>query len=278
MQDALSAVAVEQVLTTRRLGRPTFYYGSVGSTNDVAHRRAAGGAPEGLLVLAEEQTAGRGRQDHKWWAPPGSSLLMSLLLRPSLPAGGAGQLTMCLGLGAIEGIEAITGLRPALKWPNDLLLDDRKLAGMLGELSLDGPRIDYAVLGLGLNVNLDFAAAYEEGSAQGSGASGVPANVVATATSLQMALGHPVDRLPLLAAILARSEAWYDHLLAGAPVHQAWSERLATLGQRIRVVLASSVIEGIAAGASPEGALLVRTDDGKVETIWAGDVSAVRRT
>ena len=152
----LSAESIAAALITQRLGRPVLYFPRTGSTNDVAHAEAATGALDGLLVIADEQTAGRGRLDRRWWAPPGSSLLMSLLLRPPLPPNQAGQLTMCLGLAAIEGIEAVTGLRPALKWPNDLLLNGRKLGGMLTELRLDGERLAYAVLGLGVNVNMDF--------------------------------------------------------------------------------------------------------------------------
>ena len=152
----LSSTSIAAALTTRRLGRPALCFPQIGSTNDVAHERAAAGAAEGLLVLADEQTAGRGRLDRRWWAPPGSSLLMSLLLRPPLPPGQAGQLTMCLGLAAAEGVEAVTGLQPALKWPNDLLLGGRKLGGMLSELRLDGERLAYAVLGLGVNVNVTF--------------------------------------------------------------------------------------------------------------------------
>ena len=144
----LSAETISAALTTCRLGRSLLWFAQIGSTNDVAHPGSAPAA-EGLLVIADEQTAGRGRLDRRWWAPPGSSLLMSLFLRPALPPSRAGQLTMCLGLAAVEAIEAVTGLRPALKWPNDLLLEGRKLGGMLTELRLDGERLDYAVWGWG---------------------------------------------------------------------------------------------------------------------------------
>ena len=147
----LSAQAIRSALTTQRVGRPTLYFPNTSSTNDVAHEQAAAGAAEGLLVVADEQTAGRGRLDRAWRAPPGTSLLMSLLLRPPIPTHQAGQLTMCLGLGAVEAIETVTGLQPALKWPNDLVLAGRKLAGMLSELRFDGDRLAYVVLGFGLN-------------------------------------------------------------------------------------------------------------------------------
>ncbi len=154
----LSPERMTGLLTTERLGRPYIYFARIGSTNDEARRRADAGAAEGLLLVADEQTAGRGRLDRRWWAPPGSSLLMSLLLRPDLPLARAGQLTMCLGLSAVEGINRVTGLTPRLKWPNDLALDGLKLGGMLSEVKSTGDRLEYAVLGLGLNVNLSFSA------------------------------------------------------------------------------------------------------------------------
>lgn len=269
----LSSQAVAAALTTRRLGRPTLYFQSIGSTNDLAHARAAEGAPDGLLVLADVQTAGRGRLNRSWWAPPGGSLLMSLLLRPPLPLRLAGQLTMCLGLAAVEGIDAATGLRPALKWPNDLLWQGRKLGGMLTELRTTGERLEYAVLGLGINVNVtadsDFATTE-------SVADHLPAELAPTATSLQIALGRPVARLELLTAIVARCESWYVRLLAGESLHDAWAARLDTLGRDVAINLASGARNGLAVGVTPEGALIVRWPEGCEEPVWAGDVTTIR--
>jgi BirA family biotin operon repressor/biotin-[acetyl-CoA-carboxylase] ligase len=259
----LSAEIIMAALTTRRLGRPTRFFPSIGSTNDVVHELAAAGAAAGLLVLADEQTAGRGRLDRSWWAPPAASVLMSLLLRPALSARLAGQLPMCLGLAAVEGIEAVTGLRPALKWPNDVVWDGRKLGGMLTELRADGERLDYAVLGLGLNVNLTF----DEPAADG---------LAAIAVSLRMAAGRPVDRAALVIALLERCEAWYERLLSGESLHEAWASRLDTLGRQIIVALPVGTLTGVAVGVTPEGALIVRRPDGTNETIWAGDVTTLR--
>jgi BirA family biotin operon repressor/biotin-[acetyl-CoA-carboxylase] ligase len=280
---SFSAAAITAALTTHRLGRPTLFFSSIGSTNDVCHEQAAAGAVEGVLVVADEQMAGRGRLDRRWWAPPGSSLLMSLLLRPPIPPTQAGQLTMCLGLAAAEAIEQMTGLRPVLKWPNDLLLDGRKLGGMLTELRLTGERIEYAVLGIGINVNLEFdershSIPMERMTTDDSEWSSVVrrSSLVNTAASLSMALGRPVERLPLLVAILARCEAWYDRLLAGESPRAAWAARLDTLGRGVSVTLPVGTLCGNATGINAEGALLVRDDDGQVHTIWAGDVTAVR--
>ena len=275
----LSAEAIAAALTTRRLGRPVLYFPRTGSTNDVAHERAAAGAAEGLLVIADEQTAGRGRLDRRWWAPPGSSLLMSLLLRPALPPDQAGQLTMCLGLAAVEAIEAVTGLRPALKWPNDLLLEGRKLGGMLTELRLDGERLAYAVLGLGVNVNVTLTKDDEtmDDEDDSSLVLGPSSDLADTAISLSMVLGREVDRLALLAALLARCEAWYERALAGESPHAAWAARLDTVGRRVTVATTTGSVAGMAVGVTPEGALLVRDDDAAEHVIWSGDVTALRR-
>lgn len=265
----LSSEAIARVLTTRRLGRPTLVCDRIGSTSDVVHEQARAGAHDGLLVIAEEQTAGRGRLDRTWWAPYGTCLLMSVLLAPrttgrQFPLHRAGQLTMCLGLGAVEGIMAATGVNARLKWPNDLVADGRKLGGMLTELNTDGQELNYAVLGLGLNVNVDFSAA------------SAPPDLVVTAASLQMKTGQPVDRLPLLAAILEHTERWYDSMLAGHSPHEAWARCLDTLGRRVRVSRTADFLEGVVVGVTPEGALLVEDQAGAVQTVWAGDVTSLR--
>ncbi len=261
----LNAQTISAALTTRRLGRPTLWFARVGSTNDVAHELARGGAGDGLLVVADEQTAGRGRLHRSWWAPPGTCLLMSLLLRPGLPPARAGQLTMCLGLAAVEAIREVCGLEARLKWPNDVLHDGRKLGGMLAELETAEGRLAYAVIGLGLNVNVDFARPDAPGSLR------LPA------TSLLTATGAPVDRLALLAALLRAAEALLARAEAGESLHEAWAARLDTLGRPVVVALAGRTLEGVATGVTPEGALLVRDDGGAIHTVWSGDVQAVRK-
>ena len=260
----LSAEKIPCALSTRRLGRPAVFFERIGSTNDAAHDLARGGAPDGLLVVADEQTAGRGRQGRSWWAPRGTCLLMSLVLRPGLPLSLAGQLTMCLGLGAVEGISDQTGAAAVLKWPNDLLLAGRKLGGMLTELDTAGGRLNYAVLGLGLNVNVSFDP------------HAAPEPLAESATSLLTETGREIDRLALLAAILGRTEVWYERMLRGEPPHEAWAQRLDTLNRRVTVSMISSRLEGVATSVTPEGALLVRDDEGVMHTVWSGDVTAVR--
>jgi len=260
-----SAESITGLLTTRTLGRTLRFLASTGSTNTVAHAEAEAGAPDGLAVVADEQTAGRGRMDRSWWAPAGTCLLFSLLLRPQLRASRVGELTMCLGLGAVEGIAACTGVQARLKWPNDLVLAGRKLGGMLAETRLDGERIVYAVLGLGVNVNLDFARD-----------PGVPAELSATAGSLQAALGRQVDRALLLAAILLHTERRLLCALEGERPLAAWADALDTLGQEVTVTTTAASYRGIAAGVTLEGALRLALEGGGEQIIWSGDVTAVR--
>ncbi len=255
----LDLIAVASRLQTRMMGRPLVYAPRLSSTQDLAARLAARGWPEGAAVLAEEQTAGRGRQGRLWWASPGGALLLSILLRPSLSPSQAQPLTMAAGLAAAEAIEAVCAVSVALKWPNDLYVQERKVGGILVEsrLSPDGRALDHAIVGIGVNVAVDFAAQ--------------PA-LRAVATSLHAAVGRPVEREPLLVALLERMEARYEALLAGRPCHVEWASRLLWLGERVLVVTPEGSWAGVAVGVSEEGALLLRRMDGKVTAIWVGDV------
>lgn len=258
---SLTAERVQAGLTTLRLGYPTQYIIQTGSTNDLARKRAQDGAPEGLLILTEEQTAGRGRRGHIWQAPLGSSLLCSLLLRPTfLPPERAFLLTALASLAISEAVIQVTGLEVTIKWPNDLLLGGRKFCGILVDLEGQPGRLEWAVLGWGLNVNVDFGGDRE---------------LAEQATSLAVVLGRPLARLPLLWACLERLETRYEALRAGQAedIWATWRERLSTLGQPVEVVTAEGRFKGRALDVTAEGTLLVRLADGTVVPVLVGNVS-----
>ena len=257
--NTLSPAAIRDGLGTSFVGQQVAYGPQIGSTNEEARRLAGEGAPEGLLVITEFQSAGRGRLDRDWIAPRSSSLLMSILFRPEFAAHQVQRLTMICGLAVVDAIESQTGLRAGLKWPNDLVIEGAKVGGILTEVGLEGAWVSYAVVGIGLNVNLDPAR--------------LPAGLHMPATSLKHELGMEVARLPLLHALLQRVERRYLALKAGQSPHRDWAARLVTLGKPVTVTSTGAVLEGVAEGVDVDGALLVRLADGRLEKVLAGDVS-----
>lgn len=261
--EALTAVRILADLETAFVGRSLEYWPEIESTNARARRLAEGGAPEGTLVITDYQSAGRGRLGRRWIAPAGSSLLMSLLFRPQVAPAQVQRLTMICGLAAVDAIESETGLRVGLKWPNDILVGGAKVGGILTELGLTGDRVDYAVVGIGLNVNLDPAQ--------------LPRELLMESTSLAYVLGESVSRLSLLRALLQAVETRYLDFHAGHSPHGEWAERLVTLGQAVNVQLGDGVLQGVAEGVDADGALLVRSADGHLRTVLAGDVTLRRQ-
>lgn len=239
------------------------HHPAIGSTNDRARELAAQGTPEIALVAADEQLAGRGRQGRAWYTPPGTALAFSLLTRPAIAAQQAMRLTMLAGLAAVEGIEYATGLRLDLKWPNDVVFRSEsrwwKVGGILTECAFQGDDLTYAVIGLGLNVNVDFSQQLE---------------LREIATSLMHLAGREIDRWAVLKAVVAAWIDRYAEIAAAADcLREAWAARLINLRQNIRVNLNDQIIEGYAAGVDADGALLLRTNEQHVQRLLSGDVT-----
>ncbi len=271
-----------------RLASPILFFETIGSTNDEAAARSAkafalrtdedasGGAnestrsakasaerSEGLVVVADEQTAGRGRRGHTWFSPPGSGLYVSVVLAPATamtdPARATTLLTLAAGVALAEGIEQATGLRVDLKWPNDLQVSRRKLGGILAESSGAGDRSDTVIVGYGINVR----------------PTAFPAELGDRATSLESELGRAVDRHHLLAETLAALSRRYEDLLAGRfdAILDAWrSLAPAASGARVRWTTNAGEWSGVTAGVDGLGALLVRTGD-RIERIVSGEIT-----
>jgi BirA family biotin operon repressor/biotin-[acetyl-CoA-carboxylase] ligase len=237
-------------------GRHVLWYPEVGSTNDVAGTLADRGEAEGTVVIADAQSAGRGRHGRAWASPPGAGLYMSIILRPSAHV--VSLLTIAAGVALADGIEAATGLQPQLKWPNDVYMSGRKLAGILAEAGTSKAGVQHVVLGCGINL---MPAAY-------------PPDVAVRATSIESELGRAVDRGLLLAECLAALQARYLELLSRAPagVIARWRDRAAsTFGRRVEWDVAGVTRQGVAEDIDDRGALLVR--DGAVRArVISGEV------
>jgi BirA family biotin operon repressor/biotin-[acetyl-CoA-carboxylase] ligase len=276
----LSGDLIRHKLGTHVFGQNVIYTKQTGSTNTELKKLARLGAPEGLLYFTEEQWVGRGRMERSWHAPAGSGLLMSLLFRPEdiITPAQLQALTMLCSLAIVEAIANQTNLSIYLKWPNDLVWEDgKKLAGILTEAEIEGDRLNWAIVGIGLNVNVDFSDQTEpEPDQPGKPNSGHPP-LSQTATSLSMILGRDTDdlRLPILQHFLANVERRYTALKRGVSPHYEWQRHLIGLGQFVTVTVLDEVrqYEGKITGVTENGALRLRQADETMVTILAGDVT-----
>lgn len=246
-------------MSTRWLGQRIIFHERIGSTNDAAKQLADAGAPAGTVVIADEQTAGRGRMGRTWVAPPHSSLLMSLILRPTLEPAQASRITMAVALGVCEAIHTATGLDAQIKWSNDILVRGKKLAGILIESGILGNRLEYAIAGIGVNVNFNAASV-----------AGIPLE----ATTIADELGRTFSRVALAQAMLVSIEKFYARI--GADLRDEFSKRLATLNQLVRAQTPSGIVEGIAEAVNENGALIVRRADGTFIELIAGEVTLTK--
>jgi len=255
MEDSLSPKAITTDLATRFIGRRVVYYPSLTSTMDVARREAQQGTAEGTVIVTDEQTAGRGRLERVWLSARGS-LTLSMILYPSLAF--LPSLIMLASLAVVHSIETATGLKAEIKWPNDVLINGRKVCGILIESDVQGNKVNYSVIGIGVNVSLDLA--------------GFP-EILSIATSLADELGREVSRLKVMRCLLVEIEKLYLVLSSGGSIFEEWRDRLVTLGKRVRATTGDIVYDGVAESVAPDGSLWLRGLDGSLTRIVAGDVT-----
>ena len=255
MENELSAASIARNLTTRFVGQRVVYYPSLTSTMDVARREALRGVAEGTVIVASEQTAGRGRIKRAWLSPEGS-VALSIILYPGLAD--MPSLMMLAPLAVARCVDGVTGLKPQLKWPNDVLIKGRKIAGILIESSLRRKIVDYTIIGIGININIKMAD-YPE--------------ISGFATSLSDALGKRVSPLVIVRRLLVEIEGLYRLLPDGDLIYQEWRDSLVTLGKQVRVKSGSNIYEGIAESVARDGSLLLRQPDGQLTPIVAGDAT-----
>ena len=251
----LSSASITNNLETLFIGQRVIYHPRLTSTMDVAKQEAQQGATEGTVIIADEQTAGKGRMKRTWLSPKGS-IALSIILYPSMVY--LSSLTMLASLAVVRCIETVTSLKPQVKWPNDVLINGRKVCGILIESGVRQNIVDFAIIGIGVNVNLRLSDFPE---------------ILPTATSLSDELGRNVSRLDVIRQLLIEIERLYLTLQTGGSLYEEWRDRLVTLGKRVRVTWSETRYEGVAESVARDGSLLLRRLDGSLTKIVAGDVT-----
>jgi len=255
---------LQEGLRTKSLGRNILFSHSVASTNDWARELAKLSAPEGTVAIAETQTSGRGRLSRKWVSPIGG-LWFSVILRPKLPANKAAKLVFAAGLAVAEVLRELYSLPAETKWPNDVLVHDRKVCGILTEMNTTGKKVNYAIVGVGINANFN--------------AKVFPDSLRETVTSLETKLGRKIRLEELFKALLERLECLYGLFLSGGSgsILDRWKSYAGFLGHQVEVAGQTERLSGLAVDVDNEGALILRLEDGAMKRVLAGDVSLKKR-
>ena len=258
--DTIAEEEVASRLQTERMGRQIRYFSRIDSTNQYAKRIAEEGAPDGTLIIADEQTAGKGRSGRTWVTPPAEAIAFTLLLRPKLSPDRISMVTLVMGLAVTNAVNSLYGVSAGIKWPNDVVIKGRKLCGILTEMSAEVRQVNYIVIGVGINANL----------------TSFPEEIREIATSLKLELGRDINRAELIARVMAEFERLYAEFEAqgdlGA-VMQEYNELCLNAGSKVRVLDPNGAYTGTSRGINSMGELLVETEDGKMQEVYAGEVS-----
>jgi BirA family biotin operon repressor/biotin-[acetyl-CoA-carboxylase] ligase len=256
----LDLALVRERLDAKRLGARFHYFTEISSTNSHARELAEKGAAEGEVVLAESQSHGRGRLGRRWESPPLANLYLSVVLRPKLAPVHAPQITLMAAVALVESVAAFIAQKAAIKWPNDILVNGKKLAGILTEAVCVPERVEYVILGIGVNVNYPIER--------------MPEELRQRATSLMDLMGIDVNRESFLRRLIQDLDRCYGELEQSGfePLASRWEAHFGLRGQRVRIELLEQVIVGRARGIAPDGALVIEGDDGTLQKIVAGDV------
>jgi BirA family biotin operon repressor/biotin-[acetyl-CoA-carboxylase] ligase len=258
--DRISAEEILAGLTTERIGRTVYAHDTVISTQLLAHEAASKGAPEGTIVIAERQTGGKGRLGRPWHSPKGTGIWMSLIVRPAIPLPKTPQMTLLTAVSAAKVMKLVAGVPVLIKWPNDLFIGDKKVCGVLTELNAEADRVNYLVIGIGINVN-----AVE---------SDFPPDLLSVATSLRIASGKTIKRARFIQTLCRMFEEEYDHYLACGfdRVKQEWEANSYSIGKWVTVRTIHSTLEGRALGLDPEGVLIVEDANGNRHKVYSADI------
>lgn len=264
LPDTVAAERISLHLQTEHLGREIIYHPVCESTQTIAANKARDGALHGTVVIAEEQTAGRGRMDRSWESSSGEGIWMSVILRPKITPQFAAQFTLVAAVSIARAIEEVTNCVPNIKWPNDLLLNGKKVTGILTELQADMDRVQAIIVGIGINVNQT--------------ADSFKGVLEPIATSLKMESGTAVDRSLLVSKVLFHLERYSDMYikLGFEPIKLIWESYNCTLNNRIRATTLRETVEGQAIGMTNDGALQLRLDNGEIKNIYSADIDLLK--
>lgn len=260
--DRLYPAEIYDGLATQAFGSSIVYFSSTGSTNDVAKQIAEQGAAEGTLVVAEEQTGGRGRLGRKWVSPQGTGIWMSLILRPQILPQDAPKITLVAALALVKAVRSLTGLQVSIKWPNDVVYQEQKIVGILTEMTGELDRVKYLVVGMGINVNTqqeDF-----------------PEELRPIATSIFLQTKQQQSRVALVQGVLKHFEDLYLTFLSGdfASILAEWKANCSTIGKDIRVTGLRQSLVGKALDVAHDGTLQLQLSDGTITSVVAGDIDS----
>ena len=258
--DTVAEEEVASRLRTERMGRQIRYFSRIDSTNQYAKRIAEEGASDETLIIADEQTAGKGRSGRTWVTPPSEAIAFTLLLRPKLSPDRISMVTLVMGLAVVNAVNALYDVDAGIKWPNDVVIGGRKLCGILTEMSAEVSRVNYIVIGVGINANQ----------------TSFPEEIRKIATSLKLELGHAVNRAELIARVMTEFERLYAGFEAQGdlgPVVQEYNELCLNTGNKVRVLDPNGEYNGTSRGINSLGELLVETEDGQMREVYAGEVS-----
>lgn len=264
--DILTPTELSSGLRTGRIGHRIISVDETDSTNLLAFRMAEEGAEDGAVVIADSQTGGKGRLGRRWESPKGVNLYCSVILRPAMPPVRAPQLTFISAVAVARTVESVTRLRPQIKWPNDILVNGLKVAGLLNEMSSETDTIHFVVLGIGVNLNMKRDQ--------------FPEGLRHPASSLLLESGTCVSRVEFTRTLLTALDALYDDYLEHgfSPIKEEWLSRSMVMGRRVRVVSGNDATEGIVCGIDDDGALLLQRGSGGCERVLSGDVSVLEES
>lgn len=258
--NVLSKAEIESLVTTKWAGRQVVYYDETDSTNNQAKAAGEKGEVHGTLFVADRQTAGKGRRGRGWESPSGNSVSMTILLRPEIPPVKAPMLTLVMALAVADGIRDALGVDAGIKWPNDIVLNKKKICGILTEMSTEIDYINYVVIGVGINVNQET----------------FPDEIKETATSLKVETGKPVKRAGVIATVMERFEQYYEQFVQRedlSGIREAYEACLVNRDRDVRVLDPAGAYEAHAKGINDTGELIVVLPDGTEREIYAGEVS-----